>query len=70
MIQKYAFTTVAMAAALGDTPVSYDDLAEIEKEFDDVEIEISTCALSPKKIYQPLPLKNKLESSRGSTAHY
>ncbi|TGO55746.1 hypothetical protein BOTNAR_0238g00140 [Botryotinia narcissicola] len=29
-----------MAAALEDTPVSYEDLAEIEREFDDVETEI------------------------------
>jgi hypothetical protein len=43
MIQKYAFTTAAMAAALEDTPVSYEDLAEIEKDFDDAETEISTC---------------------------
>jgi hypothetical protein len=42
MIQKYAFTTAAMSAALEDTPVSYEDLAEIEKDFDDVETEIST----------------------------
>ena len=41
MIQKYAFTTAAMAAALEDTPVSYEDLAEIEKDFDDAETEIS-----------------------------
>lgn len=30
-----------MAAALEDTPVSYEDLAEIEREFDDIETEIS-----------------------------
>lgn len=30
-----------MAAALEETPVSYEDLADIEKEFDDVETEIS-----------------------------
>jgi hypothetical protein len=41
MIQKYAFTTAAMAAALEETPVSYEDLAEIEREFDDAETEIS-----------------------------
>jgi hypothetical protein len=41
MVQKYAFTTAAMAAALEDTPVSYEDLAEIEKDFDDAETEIS-----------------------------
>ena len=41
MVQKYAFTSAAMAAALEDTPVSYEDLAEIEKDFDDAETEIS-----------------------------
>ncbi|KAF7885158.1 hypothetical protein EAF00_010976 [Botryotinia globosa] len=40
MRQTFAFTTAAMAAALEDTPVSYEDLAEIEREFDDVETEI------------------------------
>jgi hypothetical protein len=45
MIQKYAFTTAAMAAALEDTPVSYEDLAEIEKDFDDAETEISKSVL-------------------------
>jgi hypothetical protein len=43
MIQKYAFTTAAMAAALEDTPITYEDLAEIEKDFDDAETEISMC---------------------------
>lgn len=41
MRQTFAFTTAAMAAALEDTPVSYEELAEIEREFDDVETEIS-----------------------------
>lgn len=41
MHQKFAFTTAAMAAALEDTPVSYEDLADIERQFDDVETEIS-----------------------------
>lgn len=41
MKQKYEFTTTAMAAALEETPVSYEDLAEIEKDFDDAETEIS-----------------------------
>jgi hypothetical protein len=41
MPQKFAFTTAAMAAALEDTPVSYEDLADIERDFDDVEVEIS-----------------------------
>jgi hypothetical protein len=41
MYQKFAFTTAAMAAALEDTPVSYEDLADIERQFDDVETEIS-----------------------------
>jgi hypothetical protein len=41
MPQKFAFTTAAMAAALEETPVSYEDLADIEREFDDAETEIS-----------------------------
>jgi hypothetical protein len=41
MSRKYAFTTAAMAAALEETAVSYEDLAEIEKDFDDAETEIS-----------------------------
>jgi hypothetical protein len=44
MPQKFAFTTAAMAAALEETPVSYEDLADIEREFDDAETEISTLA--------------------------
>ncbi|KAM3077356.1 hypothetical protein ACMFMG_006706 [Clarireedia jacksonii] len=40
MPQKFAFTTAAMAAALEETAVSYEDLADIEREFDDVETEI------------------------------
>ncbi|KAL3418028.1 hypothetical protein PVAG01_11038 [Phlyctema vagabunda] len=40
MPQKSAFTNVAMAAALEDTSVTYEDLADIEKDFDDVETEI------------------------------
>ena len=32
-----------MSAALEETSVSYEDLADIEKEFDDVETEISEC---------------------------
>ncbi|KAL2059839.1 hypothetical protein VTL71DRAFT_9994 [Oculimacula yallundae] len=40
MSQKFAFTTAAMSAALEETPVSYEDLADIEQEFDDVETEI------------------------------
>jgi hypothetical protein len=41
MPQKFAFTTAAMAAALEDTPVSYEDLADIERDFDDAETDIS-----------------------------
>jgi len=41
MPQKFAFTTVAMAAALEETPISYEDLADIEREFDEAETEIS-----------------------------
>ncbi|RDW81891.1 hypothetical protein BP6252_03003 [Coleophoma cylindrospora] len=40
MPQKFAFTTAAMAAALEDTPITYEDLAEIEKDFDDADTEI------------------------------
>lgn len=40
MPQKFAFTTAAMAAALEETPVSYEDLADIERAFDDAETEI------------------------------
>ena len=43
MHQKFAFTTAAMAAALEDTPVSYEDLADIERQFDEAETEISEC---------------------------
>jgi len=43
MKQNYAFTTTAMAAALEATPISYEDLAEIEQDFDDVETELSKC---------------------------
>jgi hypothetical protein len=47
MHQKFAFTTAAMAAALEDTPVSYEDLADIEREFDDAETEISEYISAP-----------------------
>jgi hypothetical protein len=36
-----AFTSAAMSAALEDTPVSYEDLADLERDFDDAETEIS-----------------------------
>ena len=45
MPQKFAFTTAAMAAALEETPVSYEDLADIERAFDDAETDISEFAL-------------------------
>jgi hypothetical protein len=44
MPQKFAFTTAAMAAALEETPVSYEDLADIERDFDDAETDISESA--------------------------
>lgn len=47
MPQKFAFTTAAMAAALEETPVTYEDLAEIERDFDDAETEISTFCFVP-----------------------
>lgn len=43
MPPKFAFATVAMAVALEETPISYEDLADIEREFDNVEVEISMC---------------------------
>ncbi|KAF7853644.1 hypothetical protein EAF04_010635 [Stromatinia cepivora] len=43
-----------MAAALEDTPVSYEDLAEIEREFDDVETEIIRQQVS---LTQPLYIR-------------
>jgi hypothetical protein len=59
MYQKFAFTTAAMAAALEDTPVSYEDLADIERQFDDVETEISElqsirlCVYAGALVYRP-----------------
>jgi hypothetical protein len=55
MPQKFAFTTAAMAAALEDTPVSYEDLADIEREFDDAETEISESIFCPLFPSSPLP---------------
>jgi hypothetical protein len=45
MPQKFAFTTAAMAAALEETAVSYEDLADIERAFDDAETDISESTL-------------------------
>ncbi|KAH7310250.1 nucleosome assembly protein [Rhexocercosporidium sp. MPI-PUGE-AT-0058] len=58
MSQKFAFTTAAMSAALEETPVSYEDLADIEKEFDDVETEI---------IRQQIALTTPLYTRRSKT---
>ncbi len=41
MPHKFAFTKAALAAALEETPISYEDLADIERDFDDAETEIS-----------------------------
>lgn len=41
MIQRFAFTTAAMAAALEETGVTYEELEDLEAEFEDVETEIS-----------------------------
>jgi hypothetical protein len=49
MPQKFAFTTAAMAAALEETPVSYEDLADIERDFDDAETDISEFRPSPRQ---------------------
>jgi hypothetical protein len=49
MPQKFAFTTAAMAAALEETPVSYEDLADIERDFDDAETDISEFLSDPRQ---------------------
>lgn len=41
MPQRFAFTTTAMAAALEDTTVSYEDLEAIENDFEEAEVAIS-----------------------------
>ena len=41
MAEEAAFTSSAMATALENSSVSYEDLEDIEKQFDDVETEIS-----------------------------
>ena len=41
MILKFEFTSAAMATALEDTGVTYEELRDLEAEFDDVETEIS-----------------------------
>lgn len=46
MIQKFEFTTAAMAAALEDTGVTYEELDDLEGEFEDVETEISELPVS------------------------
>ncbi|MDA4132316.1 MAG: hypothetical protein OK454_04225 [Thaumarchaeota archaeon] len=44
----YTFTTAAtMAATLEETTVTYEELADIEREFDDVETEISMLSSHP-----------------------
>lgn len=59
MTQRFAFTTAVMLTGLEDTTVSYEDLAELEHEFDDVDVAISElhgvlleslyhCSLSPR----------------------
>jgi hypothetical protein len=51
MIQKFAFTTAAMTTALEDTNVTYEELAEIEKSFEDIETEIG---MLPPSMFQYL----------------
>jgi hypothetical protein len=55
MPQKFAFTTAAMAAALEETPVSYEDLADIERDFDDAETDISELSDSTLQITSSSP---------------
>jgi len=56
MKQKYTFTTTAMAAALEETPISYEDLAEIETAFDDADTEI---VKTQAKLFAPLYAKRQ-----------
>jgi hypothetical protein len=75
MPQKFAFTTAAMAAALEETPVSYEDLADIEKDFDDAETDISEYTPAPQRNAiisdQSTPLSRRFDppTFRISTAH-
>ena len=39
--QKFNFTNAAMAAALEETPITYEDLQDIEQDFENAETEIS-----------------------------
>lgn len=39
---RYAFTVAAMVTALEDAFITYEDLADIEMEFEDAETEIGT----------------------------
>jgi hypothetical protein len=61
MPQKFAFTTAAMAAALEETPVSYEDLADIERDFDDAETDISEFAPHP---YQIRPSMSSIKTTQ------
>jgi len=45
MPRPASFSETAMATALEDTPISYEDLAAIEKDFEDAEVEISMLLL-------------------------
>lgn len=58
MPQKFSFTTVAMAAALEETSISYEDLADLERDFDEAETEI---------IRQQIALTQPLYSRRSKT---
>ena len=51
-----AFTAAAMAIALEESTVTYEDLAELEREFDDVETEISMRPYCPRMIQGWFPL--------------
>jgi hypothetical protein len=50
MPRQYTFTSAAMAAALEETPITYEELADIEREFEDAETEIGTSS-NGKPIY-------------------
>lgn len=66
MQQKFQFTTAAMAAALEGTAVSYEDLADIEREFDDAETEISTRISLDLLFCESYTIANKVQSANKS----
>jgi len=58
------FTTTAMSAALEETPITYEELADIENEFEDAETEISVSPLpSLRLLNRPIAPEKQQHSS-------